>query len=210
MSLRSYNIERGGADRLLFLLHGWSSEQHHLAAYVPLVDPDERYTAICPRAPLDLPQSDGASWYDRVDGEPVAASFLKGLGLVEQLVTEKSQSYGIPLDRCVIGGFSQGGFLALALALRAGGPRWGGVWAMCCAMPEIDGLELDLAPGSGDGRPALIQVGELDPIMPPERGRAATTALRAAGWHVSEHGYQMGHSQRIEMMIDARDWLAAR
>jgi predicted esterase len=209
MSLRSYHIERAGADRLLFLLHGWSSEQHHLAAYVPLVDPDERYTAICPRAPHDLPEGDGASWYDRVDGGPVAESFLEGLGLVEQLITEQSQSYGIPLDRCVIGGFSQGGFLALALALRAGGARLGGVWAMCCAMPALDGLELDLAPGSGDGRPALIQVGELDPIMPPERGRAAGAALNAAGWHVSEHGYQMGHSQRIEMMVDANEWLAA-
>ncbi len=209
MSLRSYHIERGGADRLLFLLHGWSSEQHHLAAYVPLIDPDERYTAICPRAPLDLPQGDGASWYDRVDSEPVAASFLEGLEVIELLVDETSQSYGIPLDRCVIGGFSQGGFLALAAALRIGAPRFAGVWAMCCGMPGVEGLELDLAPGSGGGRRALIQVGELDPIMPPERGQAVTTALRAAGWRVSEHGYQMGHSQRIEMMVDAKDWLAA-
>ena len=52
MSLVTYRIDRDGAERLLFLFHGWSAEQHHLAAYVPLVDPDERYTAICPRAHL--------------------------------------------------------------------------------------------------------------------------------------------------------------
>jgi phospholipase/carboxylesterase len=207
VSLRSYYIERDGADRLLFLLHGWSSEQHHLAAYVPLVDPDHHFTAICPRAPLDMPTGDGASWYDRVDSEPVAESFLEALDLVEQLVIDKSESYGIPLERCVIGGFSQGGFLALAAALSVGAPRFGGVWAMCCGLPEVDGLELDLSPGSGDGRPALIQVGELDPIMPPERGRTITTALRGAGWTVTEAGYPMAHTQRIEMMSDAKSWL---
>jgi phospholipase/carboxylesterase len=207
VSLHSYSIERDGADRLLFLLHGWSSEQHHLAAYVPLVDPDQHFTAICPRAPLDLPTGDGASWYDRVDSEPVAESFLAALDLVEQLVSDKSESYGIPLERCVIGGFSQGGFLALAAALRVGAPRLGGVWAMCCAMPEVEGLELDLAPGSGAGRPALIQVGELDPIMPPERGRAAAASLRSVGWNVTEAGYRMGHTQRLEMMADAHAWL---
>ena len=209
MSLRSYSIERPGADRLLFLLHGWSSEQHHLAAYVPLVDPDGRFTTICPRAPLDLPQGDGASWYDRVDGEPVPESFLEGLDLVHDLVSHNAESYGIPLERCVIGGFSQGGFLALAAALRVGAPRFGGVWAMCCAMPEVDGLELDLSPGSGDDRPALIQVGELDTIMAPERGRAVAASLRGAGWKVTEAGYPMAHTQRIEMMTDAKSWLAA-
>ena len=33
--------------------------------------------------------------------------------------------------------------------------------------------------------------------------------LAAAGWAVTERGYDMAHSQRIEMMLDARDWLAA-
>ena len=78
---------------------------------------------------------------------------------------------------------------------------------MCCAMPEIEGIELDLSSASGDGRPALIQIGELDTIMPPDRGRAAATRPLAAGWHVTEHGYPMAHTQRLEMMADAQSWL---
>ncbi len=78
---------------------------------------------------------------------------------------------------------------------------------MCCALPEVTGLELDFAPGAGT--PALIQVGERDQIITPDRGRAAAAALAAAGWHVTERGYDMAHSQTIEMMIDARGWLAA-
>jgi predicted esterase len=209
MALTTYRIERDGADRLLILLHGWSAEQHHLAAYVPLVDPDERFTAACPRAPHDLPEGDGASWYDRTDTGPVPTSFLDAVDTVGAFVTDEMARAGVGPERTVVGGFSQGGFLALALALRPTSPAFAGVWAMCCALPELDGVELNLAAGSGAGRPALIQVGEHDAIIPPDRGRAAAAALTAAGWNVATHGYDMAHSQRIEMMIDARDWLAA-
>ena len=207
--LTTYRLTRDGADRLLVLLHGWSAEQHHLAAYVPLVDPGERFTAVCPRALHDLPEGDGASWYERSDTGPVPASFRQALDTVDGFVRDEMETARIGPDHTVLGGFSQGGFLALALALRPGAPAFGGIWAMCCALPEVAGVELDLGTGSGAGRPALVQVGELDQIIPPDRGRAAATALGAAGWSVSQHGYQMAHSQRIEMMTDARDWLAA-
>ena len=208
MKLTTYPMIRDGAERLLVLLHGRSAEQHHLAAYVPLVDPDERFTAFCPRAPHDVPDTDGASWYDRVDGVPVADSYRDALTTLDEYVAGKMKRAGIGPDRTVIGGFSQGGFLALSLVLQAGAPRYAGVWAMCCGLAEIDGVELDLSAGSGAGRPALIQVGERDPIIPPERGRAAATALTDAGWNVTTAGYAMAHSQRIEMLVDASAWLA--
>ncbi len=209
MGITSYRLDRDGADRLLVLLHGWSAEQHHLAAYVPLVDPDERFTAICPRALHDLPEGDGASWYDRSDTGPVPASFHDALTTLDVFVTAEMDASGIGPERTVIGGFSQGGFLALALAIRPEAAPFAGVWAMCCALPEVEGFALDLTTGAGRGRPALIQVGELDQIITPDRGRAAAQALRQGGWNVTDVGYPMAHSQRIEMMIDARDWLAA-
>jgi predicted esterase len=199
-----YRISREQAPRRLILLHGWSAEQHHLAAYVPLVDPDGRYSAVCPRAPHDLPEGDGASWYDREGPSPVAASFHAAVEQVAALIEDECKEVGT--ENCVIGGFSQGGFLALALAGRVGAPRFAGVWAMCCALPEVEGLTLDLAAGAGT--PVLIQVGEQDQIIAPTRGRAAAAALREAGWAVTELGYDMGHSQTIEMMVDARTWLA--
>lgn len=209
MTLTTYPMIRDGAERLLILLHGWSAEQHHLAAYVPLVDPDERYSAVCPRAPHDIPDTDGASWYDRIDGVPVAESFLAAVDTLDEYVAAKMARAGVGAEHTVIGGFSQGGFLALALTLRDGAPAFGGVWAMCSAMPDVAGLDLDLDSGAGRGRPALIQVGERDPIITPDRGRAAADALTGADWQVTTHGYDMAHSQRIEMMVDAKSWLAA-
>ena len=122
MSLTTYRLDRDGADRLLFLFHGWSAEQHHLAAYVPLVDPDERFTAVCPRALDDLPEGDGASWYDRSGPSPVPTSFQRAVDALVEFTTAEMGAAGIPPERTVLGGFSQGGFLSLALALRPGAP----------------------------------------------------------------------------------------
>ena len=203
-----YRLERDGAERQLILLHGYSAEQHHLAAYVPLVDPDERFTAACPRAPHPIEGGDGASWYDRTasGGEPV--SYLAAVDLVAQFVESEMERTGIGPDRTVVGGFSQGGFLTLSYALRSGSPDFAGLWVMCCAINDIDAIDLDLSDGSGGGRPALVQYGEQDEIIVPDRTHAAADRLAGAGWDVTTRGYEMAHSQTIEMMVDARTWLA--
>lgn len=204
--LTVYRIDRPGAERLLFLFHGYSAEQHHLAAYVPLVDPGERFTAMAPRAIHDLPDGDGASWWERGPDGPVPASFLAALDAVEALIERETAAAGIGRERCVIGGFSQGGALTLALTTRQGAPRYAGVWAMCCAVPDVPGLTLD--PAAGAGTPALVQYGMADPIISGARATSAGTLLGDAGWNVKTVGYDMGHSQTIEMMVDARAFLA--
>lgn len=207
MSLITYRIEREGATRLLFLMHGWSAEQHHLAAYVPLVDPEERFSAVCPRGPHDLPEGDGASWYDRSDGTPDPDDFRSSVGLIDELIAAECARAGLTTEQCVFGGFSQGGFLSLALAGRSGAPRFGGVWAMCCTLREVPGLVLDLEAAAGT--PVLIQYGEKDRIIAPEQTRNVAKQLSEAGWLVTEESYDMAHSQTIEMMVDARAWLSA-
>ena len=208
MALTQYRIDRGGVDRLLFLLHGYSAEQHHLASYVPLVDPDERFTAIAPRAPIDLPDGDGAAWWitDPVTRQRDPQQFRAAVEMVEALIAEEADNAGVPLERCAIGGFSQGGFLTLALAGKPGAPRYAGIWAICCGIPDIEGVEVDLS--TGDGRPALYQWGTHDAIIGLDQPKATIETLNAGGWDVRDHEYDMAHSQTIEMMVDARDWLA--
>ena len=206
MNLVTYRLDREGAERLLFLIHGWSAEQHHLAAYVPLVDPDEGFTAICPRGIHDLPDGDGASWYERTEAGPDPTSFVQARDALIELIATEADRAGIPPQRCAVGGFSQGGFLAQAVVGAPGAPRYAGLWAMCCGLAVVDGVEIDFAPG--DGRPALVQYGRRDAIIPAERTKAVAAALEAAGWDCRVEGYDMAHSQTIEMMIDARQWLA--
>ncbi|MEM9651168.1 MAG: hypothetical protein AAGA65_03660 [Actinomycetota bacterium] len=208
MPLTQYRIDRDGVDRLLFLIHGYTAEQHHLASYVPLVDPDERFTAIAPRGPIDMPDGDGAGWWtiDLETFESDLSEFMPSLEALENLIAEEADKSGVPLERCVVGGFSQGGFLSLALAGRAGAPRYAGIWAICCGLPDDHGIDLDLS--NGDGRPALFQWGTRDPVIGPEPPKKVIETLDAGGWELRHHAYDMAHSQTIEMMIDAREWLA--
>ena len=208
MTLTQYRIDRGGVDRLLFLMHGYTAEQHHLASYVPLVDPDERFTAIAPRGTMDMPDGDGAGWWE-IDLETFEhdfEKFLPSLEVLEAFVADEADKAGVPLERCILGGFSQGGYLSLALAGKPDAPRYGGLWTICCGIPDVPGLTTDLS--SGDGRPALFQWGTRDPVIGPEQPKEAIATLADGGWDLRHHSYDMAHSQTIEMMVDARDWLA--
>ena len=209
MALTQYRIDRGGVDRLLILIHGYTAEQHHLASYVPLVDPDERFTAIAPRGPITMPDGDGAGWWD-IDLQTFEhdhTHFMSSLDALESMIAEEAEKAGIPLERTIVGGFSQGGFLALTLAGKVGAPRYAGVWAICCGLPpQLDGLEVDLS--NGDGRPVLFQWGNKDIVIGPDQPKEVIATLDAGGWDLRHHEYDMAHSQTIEMMVDARDWLA--
>ncbi|HAB58790.1 MAG TPA: hypothetical protein DCE75_12135, partial [Acidimicrobiaceae bacterium] len=83
----------------------------------------------------------------------------------------------------------------------------GGVWAICCGLPEFAAVPVDLS--NGDGRPALVQWGTRDPIVATDRAEAVAASLEAGGWNTEAYAYDMAHSQTIEMMIDARAWLAS-
>ena len=209
MSLTQYRIERNGVDRLLFLIHGYTAEQHHLASYVPLVDPQERFTAIAPRGPIDMPDGDGAGWWtiDLDTFESDFTSFLPSLAALESFIADEADKAAVPLERCVLGGFSQGGYLALALAGKPGAPAYAGLWTMCCGVPRVPGLAHDLSGGAG--RPALFQWGTRDAFIGPDQPQEVIAALDDGGWDLRHHAYDMAHSQTIEMMVDARDWLAA-
>jgi predicted esterase len=208
MALTQYRIDRDGVDRLLFLMHGYTAEQHHLASYVPLVDPDERFTAIAPRGPIDMPDGDGAGWWtiDLNTFESDLSHFMPSLEMLEALIVDEADKAGVPLERCVVGGFSQGGFLSLALAGKPGAPAYAGVWAICCGLPKVPGLDVDLS--GGNGRPALFQWGTRDAFIGPDQPKEVIAALDGGGWDLRHHAYDMAHSQTIEMMVDAREWLS--
>ena len=85
----------------------------------------------------------------------------------------------MPLDRVVLGGFSQGAVMSWALGLGAGRPRPAAIIALSGFMPEVDGFELDLT--GLDGYPIAVAHGSLDPVIPVEFGRAAAERVRDAG-----------------------------
>ena len=165
----------GEPEGALVLFHGRGADERDLFPLLDALDPGRRLLGITPRGPLSLPPG-GAHWY-RLGGIPTpdpatffptfetAASFLDALP--------------VPIDRVVLGGFSQGAVMSWALGLGKARPRPAAIMALSGFMPEVEGFELDLA--DLDDYPIAIAHGSLDPIIPVEFGRAAAERVRDAG-----------------------------
>ncbi|MEO5632537.1 phospholipase [Gaiella sp.] len=165
----------GAPEGALVLLHGRGADEHDLFPLLDALDPERRLLGVTPRGPLSLPPG-GAHWY-RLGGIPtpepntffptfeVAAAFLDALP--------------VPIDRIVLGGFSQGAVMSWALGLGRGRPRPAAIMALSGFMPVVEGFELDLA--DLHDYPIAIAHGSHDPIIPVEFGRAAAERARDAG-----------------------------
>src|SRR2546421_5579543 len=153
------NVVRGSeSDRLLLLLHGYGADERDLGGLLSYLDPEGHFAAVLPRGPLAAPP--GFSWYDMAT-EP-GEGFAEALAAVDDLLDAASAEQGLAREEAVVGGFSQGGGLALALALGPSErPRPAGVLAMSpFTAPGV--LQLD-AEGVHDVA-VLLQHGTDDPM----------------------------------------------
>jgi phospholipase/carboxylesterase len=110
-------------------------------------------------------------------------------------------------DEMVIGGFSQGAAMALAVALGASSrPRPAGIVCLSGFLADVDGLEYDW--DADADLPVLVQHGRADEVVPVDLGSDTAHILEQHGLEVTWHEYRMGHQTTLESLSDARDWLA--
>lgn len=159
----------------LVLLHGRGADEHDLFPLLDLLDPEQRLLGITPGAPLALPPG-GRHWY-RLAGIPTPhrETFDASVPLLDALLAELP----VPLDRVILGGFSQGAVMSWALSLGPDRPRPAAVIALSGFLPRVEGWPLD--PSRLAGVPVAIAHGTLDPVIPVAFGREARDALEAGG-----------------------------
>jgi phospholipase/carboxylesterase len=163
---------RGEPEGALVLLHGRGADEHDLFPLLDALDPERRLHGYTPRAPLSLPPG-GAHWYVLGGvGTPERETFAASYAALTEFLD------GLPYERIVLGGFSQGCAMAYALALYRGRPRPDALLAMSGFIPSVDGFELDL--DSPFPRIAIVH-GVFDQTIPVQWGRAARDTLEAAG-----------------------------
>jgi phospholipase/carboxylesterase len=177
----------GEPEGALVLLHGRGADEHDLFPLLDLLDPARRLAGYTPGGPLSLPPG-GRHWYvvPRV-GYPDPRTFGDSLEMLEEMLA----STGIPRERTVLGGFSQGTAMAYALGLRAGTPPPAAIIALSGFIPAVEGWEADLE--SRAGLPVAIGHGTLDPVIPVEFARDARARLEAAGADVRYQESPVGH-----------------
>ena len=95
--------------------------------------------------------------------------------MLKDFIANEADKAGEPLELCVVGGSSQGGFLSLALVGKTGAPRYAGVQAICCGHPGAPQSKFDLSEGSD--RPALFQWETMDPVIGPDAPAEVISSL---------------------------------
>ena len=209
MDLKLYTIDgRGEPTRLLLLIHGYGANEFHLASFGPLIDPGRSFLVAAPRGPMLLPP-DGAAWWD-IDVETFDFDYAllpASLAALDRLVDDVCADRGYERSQAVIGGFSQGAALALALGFqRSDKPRPAGVLCMSGVLLDAELVDWDLEAGRDVA--VLVQHGDRDPFLPPARATEVAETLRAAGVDVEQHTYDMEHDIVLAGLQDAAAWLA--
>jgi phospholipase/carboxylesterase len=195
----------GEPEGLLVLFHGRGADERDLYPLLDHLDPERRLLGATPRGPLHLPPG-GAHWYAVHEiGYPDPATYLSTFERASSWLGALAAETGIPPDRTVLGGFSQGAVMTYALGLAEGRPRPAALMTLSGFIPTVPGFRLDLAP-------ALPQVaighGALDGVISVEWGRQARRILEDAGaqvlYHESPH---LGHTIDPRFLESLVTWL---
>ncbi|WYZ39348.1 hypothetical protein EsH8_III_001262 [Colletotrichum jinshuiense] len=118
---------------------------------------------------------------------------------------------GIPADRIVLGGFSQGGAMAIFSGLT-GKHKIGGIVGLSCWLllsNKFAGIVPEDKPNQDT--PVWLGHGDADPLVRPELGALSAEALKKLGYKVSRSLYPgMPHSACLEELDDVESFLRER
>ena len=206
-----------GPDAALVMLHGLGSSPENFRAVVNQLELPgaARVELVLPRAPT-LPVTVNAgntmpAWYDVLSldksGGEDAAGIRRACAEVDEIVAEL-YARGVSHRRIAIGGFSQGGALALYSAARSPRPL-AGVVALSAYMPLMEGLARTVT-DAGRKTPVFMSHGIYDDVIPLDFGLLSRRALEQAGFEVAWHEHPLGHGLDARVFAETSRWLAPR
>ena len=194
---------------LLVLMHGVGSNEQDLFGLAEWVPP--AFHVLSLRAPYTMAPNMYA-WFQfgvnpdgsrTIDTDQERAS----RALLEQTCTQACAALQVPADRVVLGGFSQGGIMALSVLLTQPALlRAIMVWHSRL-LPEIAG---DAAPGAAlAGREAWISHGSADDVIPLAQAHGIRAHLQATPVGLSYHEYPCRHELHPQELRESMQWLDA-
>ncbi|MFT4747123.1 MAG: phospholipase/carboxylesterase, partial [Congregibacter sp.] len=117
----------------------------------------------------------------------------------------KEIAKGIPANKIVLVGFSQGGVIALNLGTRFE-KSLAGVMSMSSYMSESEKLN-DEAHSANKNTPFFVAHGTQDDVVPVFMGNTAFKVLESNGYQVTWHEYAMQHNVCMQQLNDISSWL---
>jgi len=198
---------RAGAPVLL-LLHGRGSDEHDLATLIPHLMPEAMGLSL--RAPFPgepWGYGPGWAWYEYMGrNRPEPEGFSKSLEALDELIDRLEEILPARPGPLVMGGFSQGGTVSLAYALRSPG-RVSAALNFSGFLPDHPAAEA--TPESVAGTRFFWGHGSVDPAIPFELAVEGRAALEKAGADLTVRDYSHGHTISPGELRDAAAWLAS-
>ena len=191
-------------------LHGLGADGHDFEPIVPELNLDVPIRFVFPHAPERPVSINGGmemrAWYDIDPGSPLSGTdeIRMSAAAVQELVDTENHK-GIPTDRIVLAGFSQGGVVALHLGLRAE-YRFAGLMALSTYVHDHENVGTEVSFVSID-TPIFMAHGIADPMIPITRAVTSRDALTALNYQVDWREYGMGHHVCPEELVDIKGFL---
>jgi predicted esterase len=185
------------ANAAMILLHGrGASAGDILGLSDSLKYPNFAYLA---------PQAANASWYPYRFLAPIERNepwLSSALGMIAELV-DSVEAAGIPAEKLILAGFSQGACLAAEFVARHPS-RYGGLLVFSGGLIGPPKTQFNYA-GSLEGTPVFVGCGDRDPHIPVSRVEETAAELRKLGAEVTAKIYPaMGHTIVEDELAEAR------
>lgn len=213
--LTTVEIEPADAARAVVIwMHGLGADAHD---FEPIVEEMAlpatlNIRFVFPNAPIRPVTINGGmrmrAWYDVLTMDLPRREDPDGVYASERAITalvEREKQRGIPAERIVLAGFSQGGAMALHTGLRYP-ERLAGILALSCYIPLADRLSAERRPAN-QHTPIFIAHGDYDAVIPMRHGQLSAERLESLSYQPEWHDYGMGHEVCWEEIRDIAAWL---
>jgi phospholipase/carboxylesterase len=198
----------------IIILHGLGADGNDFVPFTSELDLSSLGPVrfVFPHAPTRPVTINGGvvmrAWYDILGVDLVKREDERGLRESQVQIAallDREIARGMPANRIVLGGFSQGCAMTLQTGLRYP-QRLAGLLGMSGYVPLLDSLE---AERSDANRlvPIFMAHGQFDDIIPIARATRSRDALHAQGYDVQWRDYPIPHSVAMEEIADINRWL---
>lgn len=209
---------RQPATATVVWMHGLGADGHDFEPIVPhLRLPHVRF--VFPNAPaIPVTINNGfvmPAWYDirSLDLNPAVTTRedpdqVRRSARAITAILERENQRGVPSERIVLAGFSQGGAMALHVAPRH--PQRLAGFMVLSAYELLRGtLAAEQNPANAE-TPALFCHGRHDPMVPMFAGQAACESVRAPGRDVRWYDFPIQHEVSLPEIQTIAAWLRER
>ena len=204
------------AEYSVIWLHGLGANGHDFEPIVPELGlpPAIKIRFVFPHAPQrPVTINSGVvmpAWYDIRSMDFFAAQDEAGIRQSEQQLVElieREVQRGVPTEKIVLAGFSQGGAIVLHTGLRYPRPL-AGIMALSTYLP-LDETVASERQAANQTVPIFMAHGRHDPVVPLKLAEMSRDYLQELSYAVEWHSYFMEHSVHPQEIAAISQWIQA-